>query len=110
MTSPDELAELPCDPVADDSDLNDSGDETLDQILGQRLAGSSGRSHSDSNRRSYADVAADLSPETTPSADTSSDWLTGLHRIVRGLASREDIPDEWWAEAGLSRSMREDSN
>ncbi|KXJ87719.1 hypothetical protein Micbo1qcDRAFT_167285 [Microdochium bolleyi] len=110
MTSPDELAEPPCDPVADDSDLNDSGDEALEQILAQRLAGSSGRSNSDSNRRSYADVAADLSLDTAPSADASSDWLTGLHRIVRGLASREDIPDEWWAEAGLSRSMREDSN
>lgn len=26
-------------------------------------------------------------------------------RIVRNLARREDIPDEWWAEAGLSRSL-----
>jgi hypothetical protein len=33
------------------------------------------------------------------------EWLSGMHRIVRGLASRVDIPDEWWAQAGLSRSM-----
>lgn len=32
------------------------------------------------------------------------DWL-GMQRIVRSLAAREDIPDEWWAEAGLSRTF-----
>ncbi|KAM5352687.1 hypothetical protein ACJ41O_005409 [Fusarium nematophilum] len=32
------------------------------------------------------------------------DWM-GMQRIVRGLARREDIPDEWWAEAGLSRTL-----
>ncbi|KAI1812550.1 hypothetical protein GGS20DRAFT_557490 [Poronia punctata] len=33
------------------------------------------------------------------------EWLSGMHRIVAALASRDDIPDEWWAQAGLSRSM-----
>ncbi|KAF4971350.1 hypothetical protein FSARC_1782 [Fusarium sarcochroum] len=32
------------------------------------------------------------------------DWM-GMQRIVRSLARREDIPDEWWAEAGLSRTL-----
>ncbi|PHH64251.1 hypothetical protein CDD81_4865 [Ophiocordyceps australis] len=32
------------------------------------------------------------------------DW-PGMQRIVRSLARREDIPDEWWAEAGLSRIL-----
>lgn len=32
------------------------------------------------------------------------DWM-GMQRIVRSLARREDIPDEWWAEAGLSRNL-----
>lgn len=32
------------------------------------------------------------------------DWA-GMQRIVRSLARREDIPDEWWAEAGLSRNL-----
>ncbi|RSL48096.1 hypothetical protein CEP53_009665 [Fusarium sp. AF-6] len=32
------------------------------------------------------------------------DWV-GMQRIVRSLARREDIPDEWWAEAGLSRNL-----
>lgn len=31
------------------------------------------------------------------------EWL-GMQRIVRSLARREDIPDEWWAEAGLTRT------
>lgn len=30
-------------------------------------------------------------------------------RIVRSLARREDIPDEWWAEAGLSRILPRDA-
>lgn len=54
-------------------------------------------------RRSYADV--------TRSNDSSDDSLEilggmgGLQRIVRNLATREDVPDEWWAEAGLSRML-----
>ncbi|KAI5462089.1 hypothetical protein BGZ63DRAFT_355406, partial [Mariannaea sp. PMI_226] len=47
------------------------------------------------------------SSTTLPSNLTSQgeeDWAGMLH-IVRGLARREDIPDEWWAEAGLSRNL-----
>ncbi|KJR82891.1 uncharacterized protein SPSK_04014 [Sporothrix schenckii 1099-18] len=37
--------------------------------------------------------------------------IGGMQHIVRSLARREDIPDEWWAEAGLSRTLpREASN
>lgn len=32
------------------------------------------------------------------------DWMSMQH-IVRSLARREDIPDEWWAGAGLSRTL-----
>lgn len=35
------------------------------------------------------------------------DWL-GMRRIVQSLARREDIPDEWWAEAGLNRTLPRD--
>lgn len=31
--------------------------------------------------------------------------IGGMQHIVRSLARREDIPDEWWAEAGLSRTL-----
>jgi hypothetical protein len=37
--------------------------------------------------------------------------IGGMQRIMLNLARREDIPDEWWAEAGLSRTLqREGSN
>ncbi|GJN78432.1 hypothetical protein PLIIFM63780_001926 [Purpureocillium lilacinum] len=35
------------------------------------------------------------------------DW-SGMQRIVRSLARREDIPDEWWAQVGLSRTLPQD--
>lgn len=31
--------------------------------------------------------------------------VESMQRIVRNLARRQDIPDEWWAEAGLSRTL-----
>lgn len=44
-----------------------------------------------------------------PAAAQTGDeeWL-GMQRIVRNLAAREDIPDEWWAEAGLNRTLPQD--
>ena len=36
---------------------------------------------------------------------TGDEELTGMQRIVRTLAHRQDIPDEWWAEVGLSRTL-----
>jgi hypothetical protein len=56
--------------------------------------------------RSYADVVASRADRVARhhrAAD--SDNLGGMQRIVWGLARREDIPDEWWAEAGLSRTF-----
>ncbi|KAI1270673.1 hypothetical protein F5Y18DRAFT_19113 [Xylariaceae sp. FL1019] len=66
--------------------------------------------------RSYADVAADLqeemqsrqtpeAPDVSGTAAEAERWLSGMHRIISGLASSRDIPDEWWTQAGLSRSM-----
>lgn len=59
--------------------------------------------------RSYADV--------TRSSGGSNDnpvailgGIGGMQRIVMGLAQREDIPDEWWAEAGLSRTLSRDAS
>lgn len=54
--------------------------------------------------RSYADVVAHSQSQSHREDD---DLLSveSMQRIVRNLARREDIPDEWWAEAGLSRSL-----
>lgn len=48
-------------------------------------------------------------PDPSPTANTSgrsdeSEW-TGMQQIIHSLARRQDIPDEWWAEAGLSRTI-----
>ncbi|KAI1763800.1 hypothetical protein GGR53DRAFT_466935 [Hypoxylon sp. FL1150] len=57
------------------------------------------------SRRSYADVLRVPSESSFSEIAEDPEWLEGMHHIVRGLASRQDIPDEWWAQAGLTRSM-----
>ncbi|KAI0400209.1 hypothetical protein F4802DRAFT_504294 [Xylaria palmicola] len=108
VTTPDEEPELPFDFGNSRSDCEDDMEE-------QTLLGPSGQ-HTPNGRRSYADVLTGMqmrhSSESADTNDPDREWLSGMHRIVRGLASRSDlIPDEWWAQAGLSRSMSwEDSN
>jgi hypothetical protein len=38
-----------------------------------------------------------------PASGDNDAGLGDMQHIVRGLVERRDIPDEWWAEAGLSR-------
>ncbi|KAG5975869.1 hypothetical protein E4U55_007545 [Claviceps digitariae] len=49
---------------------------------------------------------ATRSASTTGPSPAEDDWA-GMQRIVRSLARREDIPDGWWAEAGLSRILHQ---
>jgi hypothetical protein len=75
--------------VDDDEDIYELGDDARDRFW-----------------RSYVDVApsrADRVARYHVAADF--DNLGSMQRIVRALARREDIPDEWWAEAGLSRNF-----
>ncbi|KAK2596717.1 hypothetical protein QQS21_006232 [Conoideocrella luteorostrata] len=53
------------------------------------------------------EAPASLSRANSSSAE---DDLAGMQRIVRRLARREDIPDEWWANAGLSRILSQGEN
>jgi len=46
------------------------------------------------------------SASTADPSPAEDDWA-GMQRIVRSLARREDIPDGWWAEAGLSRILHQ---
>jgi hypothetical protein len=56
--------------------------------------------------RSYADVMASRADRVARHHGAAdSDDLGRMQHIVRRLARREDIPDEWWAEAGLSRNF-----
>ncbi|KAK8056621.1 hypothetical protein PG993_001848 [Apiospora rasikravindrae] len=93
VTHPDETAELPCEPAADNSESD--GED------GERHTGPSRRTVAPSSR-SYADVVA-LPPAR--GGPERLEWLSDMQRIVQGLASRQDIPDQWWAAAGLSRSF-----
>ncbi|TGJ84700.1 hypothetical protein E0Z10_g4055 [Xylaria hypoxylon] len=112
MTTLNEEIEPPCDPVTDNPGSEDEDDRGEQPDLSNELwLQSTIRDW----RRSYADVAAGAqsrqSPESGDASEPDREWLSGMHHIVRGLASRVDIPDEWWAQAGLSRSMSwEDSN
>lgn len=54
------------------------------------------------------DADADLGP-SSHSQTPNDNALHGMQMIVRNLARREDIPDEWWAGAGLSRTLPEES-
>lgn len=79
----DAVAQLTAGDVDDDDDDDDLG------VLGRA--------------RSYADVVRRMEDEDLEGS------VDDMQRIVRNLARREDIPDEWWAEAGLSRSLQHEA-
>jgi hypothetical protein len=56
--------------------------------------------------RSYADVTRN----TDDSPLEMLGGIGGMQRIVSNLARREDIPDEWWAAAGLSRTLSREAS
>ncbi|RFU27931.1 hypothetical protein B7463_g8416, partial [Scytalidium lignicola] len=95
-------------------DISDSGSNTDEE---EELYGISGftdlRSAGafDSTRRSYSEIASESSSRAERirgashlGRDTPS--LGGMQRIISALAARDDIPDDWWAGAGLSRNLR----
>ncbi|KAK3373379.1 hypothetical protein B0T24DRAFT_593587 [Lasiosphaeria ovina] len=63
--------------------------------------------------RSYADIVRDTGLVVPSDGDGLLELLGGIEdmqHIVRNLARREDIPDEWWAEAGLSRTLSREAS
>lgn len=82
--------EHPCESGGDNSDTE--GEDDDDASLRLRRFG-----------RSYADVTRSQREEDDLEI---MGGVESMQRIVRNLAAREDIPDEWWAEAGLSRSLQ----
>lgn len=99
VTNPDEEVELPCEPVGENAESSGEGDE--DAV--PRRTEPPRRPTPHGGQRTYADVVA----ETLADDDATEglQWLSDMQRIVQGLAARQDIPDRWWAAAGLSRSM-----
>ncbi|KAK0670816.1 hypothetical protein QBC41DRAFT_66201 [Cercophora samala] len=61
-----------------------------------------------STGRSWADVAG----RSGSSSDDPSLFggVEVMQRLVRTLAQRDDIPDDWWAEVGLSRTLSREAS
>ncbi len=56
--------------------------------------------------RGYTDVVARRADRVARHSRLRSEHpLGGMQRIVQRLASRDDIPDDWWAGAGLTRIL-----
>lgn len=70
-----------------------------DSWVGRALLGASEGEASESPRNATVTTVSSMT-----SAPAEEDW-SGMQHIVRSLARREDIPEEWWAEAGLSRTL-----
>ncbi|RDW60890.1 hypothetical protein BP6252_12273 [Coleophoma cylindrospora] len=96
-----------CDGPESDSDMDDwdadAGD--IDDMMD-----SARRFRGDGFFRSYADITARRSRMARRTEGRDTDQLGGMHRIISRLAERDEIPDEWWAEAGLRNVRREPSS
>ncbi|OTB00842.1 hypothetical protein M426DRAFT_15068 [Hypoxylon sp. CI-4A] len=107
VTSPIDDNEPPCDPVTDPEwsgttlfNVSPTDINTEPLISGIERIRNSTRLPTPPGRRSYAEVAnAGAGPY-----NDDRELLSGMRDIIQLLASREDIPSEWWAAAGLSRS------
>lgn len=98
----------PCDPPSSDSG-SDSESELSQQALNQRyrarmrLMNPIRQMH---NLHSTMDSRPPIPTVSFSFSDTSTDPdFTQMQAILDRLARRQDIPDEWWAAAGLSRSL-----
>lgn len=82
----------PCESGGENSDTEGDDEESNENTL-RRI------------ERSYADVVAHTQSHRDDDTLEMFGTVESMQRIVRNLARREDIPDEWWAQAGLSRSL-----
>ena len=55
--------------------------------------------------QSYADLTGRADDDDDDNDLEVFGGVESMQRIVRNFARRQDIPDEWWAEAGLSRTL-----
>jgi len=100
-TSEESIFEPPCESGCENSDTEGDEDDEMDQNPLTRFP-----SDLRSERRSYADVTRSIDEHPLEMLG----GIGGMQRIVSNLARREDIPDEWWAEAGLSRTLSREAS
>lgn len=96
-----------------DCDVSDSGsnteeeEEEEEEDMYELHEFNGSRTRGDRFWRTYAEVVtsrADRAARNDGAGDT--EHLGGMHRIISRLAERDEIPDSWWASAGLSRNLR----
>ncbi|KAL3424480.1 hypothetical protein PVAG01_03761 [Phlyctema vagabunda] len=98
MTTDEDPANNDCEGPDSDSAWDEDGDMPDLQGISQRLR--SGFS------RTYANVVG-VDEEIRRAATRGRDpELVDMQRIISRLAEQTEIPDEWWAGAGLSRNVR----
>lgn len=97
-----------CESGCENSDTEGDEDEDEEDAVRLALARFPGSSRI-SGHRSYAEVAGRTGSNSSGGEDPL-EFLGDMQRIVRHFARREDIPDEWWAEVGLSRTLSRASN
>lgn len=96
-------AEPPCESGCEGSDTE--GDEDDEENLLTRFPSSLR-----GGRRTYVDATRSSRSSTREQSLEMLGGIDGMQRIVSNLARREDIPDEWWAEAGLSRTLSREAS
>lgn len=108
FTGPDTIEESafeqPCESACENSDTEGDEEEEAEQNPLTRFP----PTRRTERPRTYADVVS-RSSSFDDTLDIISD-IRGMQRIVRTLADREDIPDEWWAQVGLSRTLSREAS
>lgn len=92
-------------PTLRDCDISESGSNTDEEEEDIYELQDISRIRGDRFWRTYADVVTSRD-RAARNGGSDTDHLGGMHRIISRLASRDEIPDEWWASAGLSRNLR----
>lgn len=90
-------------PVLHDCDMSDSGSTSDEEDMYELQE--FGRNRGARSWRSYADVVT-ARADARRTAEAENQDLDSMHMIISRLAEVDEIPDEWWASAGLSRNLR----
>jgi hypothetical protein len=88
----------------DNSDFECTDEDEEDTYGLQEFAQSRG----DHLRRSYAEMVSSRPQQSRNDNADDIDW-PAMRRIITSLVEREDVPEEWWASAGLTRNLRHES-
>lgn len=109
-TSMTSLAMTEDSPTLRDCDISDSGSNTEEEEEEEDMyeLQDFGRDRGHRFWRTYAEVVTSRADRAARHGNTTdtTEHLGGMHRIISRLAERDEIPESWWASAGLSRNLR----